>query len=154
MPTATQMLSLIERCSFFAYAGCCGTSECGSARRSSILGRLDIICGVRLTIQHTLPRHSTLIFWPGSTFEMSISTGAPAAFARSLGQNDITKGVATATAPMPPTTQVAVTRNRRLPLAIVASVSIRRVLAFVCRVSLIENEPGSALETGLARKTR
>ena len=36
--------------------------------------------------QHTLPRHSTLIFWPGSILLMSTSTGAPAAFARSLGQ--------------------------------------------------------------------
>ena len=35
---------------------------------------------------------------------MSTSTGAPAAFARSLGQNDITNGAAAATAPTPPTT--------------------------------------------------
>ena len=66
--------------------------------------------------QHTLPRHSTLIFWPGSILLMSTSTGAPAALARSLGQNDITNGAAAATAPMPPTTDVAPIRKRRLSL--------------------------------------
>ena len=52
---------------------------------------------------------------------MSTSTGAPAAFARSLGKNDITNGVATATAPMPPTTLVAPIRKRRFPSFTVAS---------------------------------
>ena len=66
-------------------------------------------------IQTTLPRHSTSIFWPGSSLPMSTSTGAPAAFARSLGKNDITNGVATATAPTPPTTPVAPIRKRRFP---------------------------------------
>ena len=77
---------------------------------------------MRLTSQHTLPRHSTLIFWPGSILLMSTSIGAPAALARSLGQSDITNGTATATAPMPPTTEVAPIRNRRLSLFTIASV--------------------------------
>ena len=49
---------------------------------------------------------------------MSTSTGAPAALARSLGKNDITKGTAVATAPMPPTTPVAPMRKRRLRASI------------------------------------
>ncbi len=46
---------------------------------------------------------------------MSTSTGAPAAFARSLGKNDITNGVAAATTPTPPTAPVAPIRKRRFP---------------------------------------
>ena len=49
---------------------------------------------------------------------------APAAFARSLGQRDITNGTATAAAPMPPTTDVAPMRKRRLSLFTIASVTI------------------------------
>jgi hypothetical protein len=37
-------------------------------------------------IQTTLPRHSMSIFCPDSSLPMSTSTGAPAAFARSLGK--------------------------------------------------------------------
>ena len=51
-----------------------------------------------------MPRHSTVISWPGSILLMSTSTGAPAALARAEGQNDITNGTAAATAPTPPTT--------------------------------------------------
>ena len=61
-----------------------------------------------------MPRHSTVMSWPGSILLMSTSTGAPAAFARAEGQNDITNGVAAATAPTPPTTPPAMIRNRRL----------------------------------------
>src|ERR1700676_3129801 len=68
-------------------------------------------------IHTTLPRHSTLICWPGSSLLMSCSTGAPAAFARSLGQRLIAKGTAAAAAPMPPTTVVAPIRRRRFLLS-------------------------------------
>src|SRR6266542_6408741 len=115
MPTATQSGGLIERVSFLQYAGCCGYSDFGSASLASSFGSVSSICGVRLTIQTTFPRHSTSIFCPGSSLEMSISTGAPAAFARSLGKNDITKGVAAAATPTPPTTLVAPIKKRRLP---------------------------------------
>ena len=83
-----------------------------------------------------MPRHSTLIFWPGSILLMSTSIGAPAALARSLGQNDITNGTAAATAPTPPTTDVAPIRNRRLSLFTIASVPIpafRRGLSPRCK---------------------
>ena len=48
---------------------------------------------------------------------MSCSTGAPAAFARSLGQKLIAKGTAAAAAPIPPTTVVAPIRKRRFLLS-------------------------------------
>src|SRR5512139_4318278 len=38
MPMATHIESLIDRCSFLQYGGCCGTSELGSASRLSIFG--------------------------------------------------------------------------------------------------------------------
>ena len=125
-----------------------GTSEAGRPRwRPSS----DVFEHLRRTIDDpdTLPRHSTLIIRPGSTFEMSTSTGAPAAFARSLGQNDITNGVAVATTPTPPTTLVAPIRKRRFPLSTVASVAMRRVPFVSPRVG---NESGAALETGLVAK--
>src|SRR5689334_11589461 len=55
---------------------------------------------------------------------MSTSIGAPAALARSLGHSDMTKGVAAAIAPMPPTTEVAPIRKRRLSLLTIASFAI------------------------------
>src|SRR5689334_5198514 len=55
---------------------------------------------------------------------MSISTGAPAAFARSLGQNDITKGTAVATMPTAPTVAVAPTRKRRRRSRCIASTRV------------------------------
>ena len=116
-----------------AYAGCCVSLEFGSARRAFIFGSVSSMPGVRLISHTTLPRHSTSIFWPGSIFEMSTSTGAPAAFARSLGQNDITNGVAAAIAPMPPTTLVAPIRNRRLLLSMFAAPPASlAIFAFTC----------------------
>src|SRR5207249_9408909 len=85
MPTATNMASLIERCSFLQYGGCWGTLDLGSASLASSLGSDASIASVRLMSQTTLPRHSTSIFWPGSILAVSTSTGAPAALARSLG---------------------------------------------------------------------
>ncbi len=96
MPTMTSTLSLIERCSFLQSAGCCETFEFGSASFGSSFGSDSSIGCVRLMTHTTLPRHSTSIFWPGSSLPMSTSTGAPAALARSLGKNDITNGVAAA----------------------------------------------------------
>jgi len=52
---------------------------------------------------HTgLPRHSTVSFSPGLTSEISTSTAAPAALARSEGWKVLTKGVATKPAPTAP----------------------------------------------------
>src|SRR5690349_14703230 len=124
MPTATHISGFMERVSFLQYGGCCGTSDFGSATRESIFGSESSIAFVRFRSQHGLPRHATLIFCPGSILLMSTSIGAPAAFARSLGQRDITKGVATAATPMPPTTEVAPIRKRRLSLLTIASVAI------------------------------
>src|SRR5207237_6222393 len=114
MPTATHISGLIDRYSFLQFFGCCGASDFGSASRGSSFGKLASISGVRLMSQTTLPRHSTSIFCPGSILLMSTSTGAPAAFARSLGCIDITNGTAVATTPMPPSVLVAMTRKRRL----------------------------------------
>ena len=122
MPINTSTLSLIERCSFLQSGGCCETFEFGSASFGSSFGRLSSIGGVRLMIHTTLPRHSTSIFCPGSSFPMSTSIGAPAAFARSLGKSDMTNGVAVLTTPTPPTTLVAPTRKRRFPRSTVRSI--------------------------------
>jgi hypothetical protein len=53
---------------------------------------------------------------PGSSLDISISTGAPAAFALSLGIILFTKGVAIPTHATPPATEVAATKNFLLPL--------------------------------------
>ena len=53
---------------------------------------------------------------PGSILLMSTSTGAPAAFARSLGIMLSTNGVATAALAIPPAMEVAAMRKRLLPL--------------------------------------
>src|SRR5258706_7286695 len=113
MPTATHIASLIERCSFLQFAGCCEASEFGSASVASSLGSESSIGLVRFTSQHTLPRHSTSIFWPGSILLMSTSIGARAAFARAEGQNDMTNGTTATALPTPPMTLVAIRRRRR-----------------------------------------
>ncbi len=64
----------------------------GSASEASSLGSESSIGFVRLMSQHTLPRHSTSIFWPGSILLISTSIGAPAACARAEGQNDMMNG--------------------------------------------------------------
>src|SRR5690606_5948777 len=64
---------------------------------------------------HTgLPRHSTTTFSPGWMAEMSTSTAAPAALARSEGWKVLTKGTATAAAPTPPMAQDVMSQVRRL----------------------------------------
>src|SRR5690242_6721825 len=79
---------------------------------------------VRWITHTTFPRHSTLIFWPGSSLLMSTSTGAPAALARSLGQRLMTNGTAAAIAPTAPIAVVAPRRNRRLLLFTLSPVAI------------------------------
>jgi hypothetical protein len=51
---------------------------------------------------------------PGAMREMSASTGAPAALARSEGHMLATNGIAAATLAAPPTTEVATTKLRRV----------------------------------------
>ena len=76
--------------------------------------RASPACGARPSTG--LPRHSTVIFWPGSSLLMSTSTGAPAAFARSDGNMLTTNGTAAAPAATPLATVVAVRRKRRFRL--------------------------------------
>jgi hypothetical protein len=51
---------------------------------------------------------------PGSIAPMSTSTGAPAAFARSLGNQLARNGAPAAAAPAAPTAEVAASRSLRL----------------------------------------
>jgi hypothetical protein len=78
---------------------------------------------------------------PGSIVPMSKSTGAPAAFARSLGNQLATNGTATAAPPAAPTATVAAIRNLRLsfigpegsenpPAAVIEGELLIRVHAF------------------------
>src|SRR5207247_471072 len=88
MPTTTSVSGLMERFSLRAYLGVNSSglrSDLGSASRASTLGRVASCSGVRLTIHTGLPRHSTVIFWPGLMPEISTSTAAPAALAFSEG---------------------------------------------------------------------
>src|SRR3546814_10311271 len=64
-------------------------------------------------IQTGLPRHSTVIIWPGAILDTATSTGAPAALALSDGAKDPTKGTAVATPATPPTAQAEATQKRR-----------------------------------------
>ena len=86
---------MIERYSFFAYSGCSGTSDFGSVTLSSAFFTASSISFVRRMIQTGLPRHSTTCSSPGARFEMSASTGAPAALARSEGHQLQANGTAT-----------------------------------------------------------
>ncbi len=71
---------------------------------------------------HTgLPRHSTTAISPGAMWEMSASTGAPAALARSEGHMLATKGTAAATLAAPPATEVATTSLRRFLSTFISS---------------------------------
>jgi hypothetical protein len=116
MPTTTRYSGLSERISFLAYAGCSLRALAGSATRSLSAATIFSISGVRRTTHTGLPRHSTIIFWPGSSALMSTSTGAPAAFARSEGSMLATNGTAAAPAATPAVaTVVAVRRKRRFP---------------------------------------
>src|SRR5690606_15731424 len=114
MPTATKNSGLRERYSFFAKAGVKpGRSEFGSASLESSLGSAASWASVRRRTQTGLPRHSTVVIWPGWSEVMSTSTGAPAARARSDGANELTKGTAVAAPATPPNAQATPTQVRR-----------------------------------------
>ncbi len=66
-------------------------------------------------------------FGLGSSLLISTSTGAPAAFARSLGHMLMANGTAAAITPTAPTAVVAPSRNRRFVLFTPSSVAIRPV---------------------------
>jgi hypothetical protein len=68
---------------------------------------------VRRMIHTGLPRHSTICSSPGASLEMSASTGAPAALARSEGHQLQAKGTATAAPAAALTAPVAISRFRR-----------------------------------------
>src|SRR6476661_2136691 len=116
MPTPTHKSGLIERCSFFAYSGVGNAlrSELGSATSESVFFSDSSISGVRLRIHTGLPRHSTVTFSPGLSDEMSTSTGAPAALARSEGWKLATKGTAVNAAPAAPAQVDAINHVRLL----------------------------------------
>ena len=110
----------MERVSLRAYGGVNSSRlrfDCGSASSASCFGSAAICSGVRLTIHTGLPCHSTIIFSPGFRAEMSTSTGAPAAFARSEGWKLLTNGTAVKAAPMAPAQLDAISQVR-LPSSI------------------------------------
>jgi hypothetical protein len=75
--------------------------------------RVASISGVRRTTHTGCPRHSARSSMPGSMAAISTSTGAPAALARSLGNQLATNGTATAAAPAAPIADVAASSSRR-----------------------------------------
>ena len=86
---------LIERASLRAYSGVNSSglrSDLGSASCESSAGKFARSSSVRRMIHTGLPRHSTVIFSPGLSDEMSASTAAPAALARSEGAKLLTNG--------------------------------------------------------------
>src|SRR5574344_337058 len=88
IPTATSISGLIERWMFCAYSGVNSAGlrcDSGSASWPSSAGSASSCALERLTIHTGLPRHSTVIFSPSCSAEMSTSTAAPAALARSEG---------------------------------------------------------------------
>src|SRR5690606_18391504 len=114
MPTQTKSSGLRERYSFLAYSGVKpGRSELGSARSPVWVFRPASWASVRCMIQTGLPRHSTVIIWPGAILVTSTSTGAPAARALADGAKELTKGTAVATPATPPTAQAEATQKRR-----------------------------------------
>ncbi len=118
MPTTTSSSGLTERSSLRVAGIGVNSSglrlDSGSANSLSCLGNAAIISGVRCRIQTGLPRHSTVIFSPGFRPEMSASTGAPAAFARSDGSKLDTNGTAVARPPTAPAQPVASNQVRLL----------------------------------------
>jgi hypothetical protein len=81
----------------------------------------SIISFVRRITHTGLPRHSMIASSPGPILEMSASTGAPAALARSEGHMLTTKGTAAPMPAAPPTTEVATTRLRRVLSTFISS---------------------------------
>src|SRR5688500_19907471 len=108
------MSGLDERCSFSAYCGCSEAFDCGSVRLGSTALSESIISLVRRITHTGLPRHSYTPSSPGASCEMSTSTAAPRALARSEGSMLATKGTAAPTVAAPPARDVATTRLRRV----------------------------------------
>jgi hypothetical protein len=81
-----------------------------------------------LTIQTGLPRHSTVNFSPGFRAEISTSTAAPAALARSDGEKLLTKGTATKPAPTAPAQLEAISHV----LLLVSTLAL--IGAFFCEI--------------------
>ena len=75
----------------------------------------------RIKIQTGFLRHKTRTSWPASSFEMSISIGAPAAFVFAEGFHVDKKGQATKPTPTAPTTLVALVKKRLFFKSIVCS---------------------------------
>src|SRR6185312_3604000 len=108
---------LIERCSLRAYGGVRSSGlrlESGSASSAVSLDSEATISGDRLTIHTGWPRHSTVFFSPTFRSEMSTSTAAPAALARSDGAKVLTNGTAVAMPAPAPATHVMATHLRLL----------------------------------------
>jgi hypothetical protein len=82
-------------------------------------------------IQTGLPRHSTVSFSPGLMAEMSTSTAAPAALARSEGLNALMKGTATAAPPTAPAQPEAISHVR---LSVSTVVSLMKDLYVSMRI--------------------
>ena len=117
----TMISGFAERYSLSAYFGCSEDLDPGSVRRGSTAFSDSIISLVRRMIHTGLPRHSTTAISPGAMCEMSASTGAPTALARSEGHMLATKGTAAATPAAPPATEVATTSLRRFLFTFISS---------------------------------
>src|SRR5450830_1572927 len=116
MPTATMSSGLRERHSLRAYSGVNSSGlrfESASATLPSVFFSDAIISGVRLMIHTGLPRHSTVFISPALRVEISTSTGAPAALARSDGWKVLTNAPAVAKPTTPPAAPVATSNPRR-----------------------------------------
>ena len=108
---------------FLAYSGVSSEGlrwDSGSASCDSTFFKASSFSGVRRTIQTGFPRHSTVNFSPGLMLEMSTSTAAPAALARSEGLKLLTNGIATATPPTAPAQLEAISHVRLLLSTVVS----------------------------------
>jgi len=116
IPTTTRYSGLIERYSLRAYAGVRAAGsrrDFGSASSASSLDNSLTWAGLRRKTQTGLPRHSTVRISSGFISEISTSTGAPAALARSEGWKLSINGYKAAAAPQPPTAELAINQVRR-----------------------------------------
>src|SRR6185503_13998602 len=120
-PSITMISGFCERYSFSAYFGCSEAFDAGSVSRGATAFKDSSISLVRRITQTGLPRHSMTASSPGAIFEMSASTGAPAARARSDGHMLATNGTAAPTPAMPPATEPATTRLRRVLSTFISS---------------------------------
>ena len=87
---------------------------------------------LRRTTNTGWPRQTTFSIWPSSSFEASTATGAPSAFARSLGSHDAMNGTAAKATPTAPTPAVAAVSKRRRPWSTCSSLIRCRPRVLVC----------------------